>query len=102
MVNSIAEKPLIPSILGWCLVLAMYLLIAVLSVTQMAPVQTAFMVAAPLGFLGFIFWVLGLLFSSKQIMSGNYKINTWAAFVLSVLPLGLFVYGFCIAVNGGV
>ncbi|MCP3889918.1 MAG: hypothetical protein GY702_13760 [Desulfobulbaceae bacterium] len=100
--TKVKANPLLACIIGWVLFPCMYLLIGLFTTLGLA-VQTAFILSLPLGILGFIFWLLSLNNSTKEIWSKKHTLSNWLALIGASIPLLFLTFGMYIAVfKGGV
>ena len=77
----------------------MYLLVGILSSLNMQ-VVLAFAISAPLGITGFIFWVSGVYFSFKSLLSQQAVIISAFALLVGLLPIAFLGYVFWLSANG--
>jgi uncharacterized membrane protein len=93
------EKPIYLIIYGWLLFPSMYLLVGILSSLHMQ-VVLAFAISAPLGIIGFIFWVIGVFFSFKSLLKKQAIVVSTVAFLIGMLPIAFLGYVFWLSANG--
>ena len=103
LIAILKEKPLTTCILAWLLVPGMYLVVGILTGFLDIKVQTAFMIASPIGLSGFIFWCLTLIFSIKKLRQGRNIASSIIALLGAILPLAFIGIGLWITIlRGGV
>ena len=93
------EKPIYLVLYGWLLFPSMYLLGGILSVLNMQ-VVIAFAISAPLGIIGFIFWVSGVCFSFKSLLSKQAVVVSVFALLIGLFPIAFLGYAFWLSANG--
>jgi len=79
----------------------MYLFLGVLTALGVT-VETAFLIAAPLGVLGFCCWVFAFIICLLQFINKVFLLSSIGALFSSVIPLAFLAFGFWVAANGGV
>ncbi|WP_185234980.1 hypothetical protein [Teredinibacter franksiae] len=99
--SKLKDKPLLLSGLGWLLFPGMYLLVGVFTALG-ASVETSFLIAAPAGVLGFVFWVAALTFGASGLLKSNNIAASLGGLVASIVPLAFLGFAFWVALNGGV
>jgi len=100
-VSKLIENPGLTSLYGWLLFPGMYLLAGIL-IDVGVSVDTSFLVASPVGFLGFICWVTSLTISIKQVLNGQITAVSLGGMLSSFIPFAFLGFAFWVVVNGGV
>lgn len=87
------------SILGWLLFPAMYLLVGIFTVLDLS-VEASFLIASPVGMLGFCCWVTALIISVVWLFKAKNLAVAFGGLVSSAIPLTFLGFGFWMAING--
>ena len=100
-VSRLKKRPLLTSVLGWVLFSGMYLLVGIITSIGTS-VENAFILASPLGVIGFACWVSGFIFSLQYLTTGKDIPGSVGGLVASTIPLAFLIFVVLIAANGGV
>lgn len=95
------DRPVLTSVFGWLLFPSMYMLVGIFTALGVS-VETSFILAAPVGILGFICWVAAFFTSLGQLAKGQLRATSIGGMVSSSVPLLFLGYGFWVVANGGV
>ena len=93
------EKPLYLVLYGWLLFPSMYLFVGILSALNIQ-VILALSISAPLGIIGFIFWVSGVYFSFISLANKRAIVVSALVLLIGLLPIAFLFYGFWLSTNG--
>ncbi len=99
--SKLKDKPRLLAVLGWVLFPGMYLLVGVFTALGIS-VEISFLIASPVGVLGFVFWVAAFIISLLWLFEAKNIAVSVGGLVLSFIPLALLGFGFWIAATGGV
>jgi len=98
--KGLLSRPILLSVLGWLLFPGMYLAVGILTALKVQ-VELAFLIAAPLGILGYLSWVLSFFVSFRKMVWSQSKVASIIGILFSGLPLALFTYGFIFVIGTG-
>ena len=79
----------------------MYLLVGILTALGLS-VEASFLIASPVGLLGFVCWVSAFIISVVWLYRAKSTAVAFCSLVASGIPLAFMGLGFWVVANGGV